>query len=203
MSNKKILAFMSVILFFLNHSIAITQDQLTKTEIEQYLSSISGLQSLDAEIDAESKNDDEATENQILFEPDSMSLTPISDSIEQITLHPTFEKFTAIINKAGFSSPQEWASTGDRIMIAYGAYQLKNPPQNKAATLDEIKNEMQTSLERIEKNQFISNEQKQTLINKIQKSMALMSDPNYIDNENIPIISPYLVRLNSLFKDYQ
>ena len=203
MKNKNILVIMSLILFLFNHSIALAQDQLTNVEIERYLSSITSLQLLDTQIEAESENDDQVVESQFFEETGTMSLTPITDSLSKITTHPTYDRFTAIIKRTGFSSPQQWASAGDRIMIAYSAYQLKNPPQNNGANMGAITDEMQASLERIEKNQFISSEQKQILKNKIQNSMALMSDPNYIENENIPIISPYIARLNSLFKDYQ
>ena len=203
MKNKNILVIMSLILFLFNHSIALAQDQLTNVEIERYLSSITSLQLLDTQIEAESENDDQVVESQFFEETGTMSLTPITDSLSKITTHPTYDRFTEIIKRTGFSSPQQWASAGDRIMIAYSAYQLKNPPQNNGANMGAITDEMQASLERIEKNQFISSEQKQILKNKIKNSMALMSDPNYIENENIPIISPYIARLNSLFKDYQ
>jgi len=55
----------------------------------------------------------------------------------------------------------------------------------------------------IKNNKFISQEQKQTLINKIEKSIEMIDDPNYNDDENISIISPYIKQLNSLFEEFQ
>jgi hypothetical protein len=100
-------------------------------------------------------------------------------------------------------NPKEWASTGDKIMMAYSAYQMKNYDRETAPTIGEIKQNMSEDLIKIKINKFISPKQKQVLINKIENSMALLSDPNYIDNENISIISPFIGRLNSLFKETQ
>jgi len=194
-------ASVTFFLFLFNYFPALAQDILNITEIEQYLVTYPQIHKISQEYEA--SNEEEEIDKPVILDQDEFSRTPISDNLDQLRTHPTFEKFTDIIKKAGFSSPRQWASAGDKIMMAYSAYQIKHPQQETAPSIEEIKKDMDEQRNLIEKNQFISNEQKQSLINKIENSMALLSDPNYIDSENISIISPYIERLNSLFKEYQ
>jgi len=80
---------------------------------------------------------------------------------------------------------------------------MKNYNGETLLSIDEVKKYMSEDLMKIKINKFISSKQKQVLINKIKNSMALLNDPNYIDNENISIISPFIGRLNLLFKETQ
>ena len=189
------------ILFFLNILPAMAQNTLSNGDIEKYIIVLPQIHQLSERY--QSGINKENKEETIVFNPDTLSLTPITDNLATLVNHPTFEEFTLIITKAGFLNAAEWANVGDRIMMAYSATQLINPVGNNAPSINFIKENMQTELSNVEKNQFISAEQKLTLINKIQKSMALLNNPNYIDNENITIIAPYIERLNSFFKEHQ
>ncbi|MBL4602734.1 MAG: hypothetical protein JKY84_08315 [Emcibacteraceae bacterium] len=189
------------ILFFLNILPAMAQNILSNDDIEKYIAVLPLIHQLSERF--QSGIDKENKEETMVFSPDTLSLTPITDNLTTLENHQTFEEFNLIITKAGFLNSSEWANVGDRIMMAYSANQLINPIDDNAPSINFIKENMQTELANVEKNQFISAEQKLTLINKIQKSMALLNNPNYIDNENITIIGPYIERLNSFFKEYQ
>tara|TARA_R110002073_G_scaffold204772_2_gene364514 strand:+ start:770 stop:1375 length:606 start_codon:yes stop_codon:yes gene_type:complete len=188
-------------IFFLNILAAQAQNTLDSIKIEQYLSTLPSLARLEEKYKAADNSENE--EYVSMLDSPEITRTPISDGLIRLRDHPRYDEFKDIVTDANFSDPEEWASTGDQIMMAYSAYQLKYPESANAPSLAEIKKDMQEDLEKINKNQFISAEQKQTLINKIENSMALLNDPNYIDSENISIISPYIERLNTLFKEYQ
>lgn len=191
-----------IFLFFLNFFSLNAQIPLKTYKINQYISTISQLDTMMTEYkndNPDEKNEEETT-SLIL---NSASLTPITDGLMEAKTHPTYAKFNDIITEADFSSAGEWASTGDMIMTSYSAYHLKKAIDEGRASLEEMKKEMIADRDNITKNQFISLKQKELLLNKIQNSVALISDPNYIDNENLSIISPYIERLDSLFKEYQ
>lgn len=189
------------LVFFLNFFPTLAQTTLQKAEIEQYIDALPQIYALSQT--TQPNDQEQGIQTPISLKTDEFSRTPISDSLVLLKEQPTYEKFNTIVMKAGFLSTEGWASAGDKIMIAYSAYHLKHPINKASPTIDVIKSDMQEQLKLIEANQFISGEQKQTLLNKIQNSMALLNDPNYIDSENISIISPYIERLNSLFEEYQ
>lgn len=184
------------IIVFLNFSPALAQSILQKAEIEKYIGIL-------PQISALAQLNDQETQPSTPLLTDEFGRTPISDNLIFLKERPNYNKFTDLIIKAGFLTAEEWANVGDKIMMAYSAYHLKYPSDNSSPTVNEIKSSMQDRSKLVEANQFISNEQKRILLKKIQNSMALLNDPNYINNENISIISPYIERLNSLFKEYQ
>jgi hypothetical protein len=84
-------------------------------------------------------------------------------------------------------------------MNAHAAYYRKrNYPDTSQLIID-----LEQKLSDIKSNQFISSEQKNVLINKLEKSIELINDPNYNGEEYISMISPYIERLNSLFEEFQ
>lgn len=189
--------FMSFFNFFSVNA----QTSLKPTEIERYLASLSQIQALMTNYqEAQSTEKKETIIDNTPPPSDATSRTPITDNLQRMESHPTYSRFEEIIISIGFKNSKEWADNGDKIMLAYSAYQLKNSNAQNPADLEEIKSNLDEQLSAVKKNQFISNEQKQTLINKIENSMALISDPNYIENENILIIEPFIERLNSLLR---
>lgn len=193
---------LAVLLFVINIFSAFAQNPLNNTDVENYLSSLPLLDALAENYEQDIKDQtEEITPPPI--DPSDISRTPVTDNLAFIEKHPTFDEFKNIISTAGFASADQWANVGDKIMMAYSAYQLKNPAIQATANLNIIKNKLIENLESIKKNQYISTQQKEMLINKIQNSMELINDPNYIDSENISIISPYIARLNSHFKEAQ
>lgn len=190
-----------IMMFFLNFFPVMAQSTLQNKKIEQYIGVFPQIYALSKT--TQPNEMEKETQPPISLQSDKLSRTPVSDNLTLLKETSTYDEFSKIIMRAGFLSTEEWASTGDKIMMAYSAYHLKYPMNKDTPSIDVIKMDMQDQLKSIETNQFISNEQKQTLINKIQNSMALLNDPNYIDGENISIIRPYIERLNSLFKEYQ
>lgn len=208
MKMKVLILNITVVLFTINIFSAHAQNILVKSDIEKYLSTLTPLKNL-AKINVGNPEDETEIKDQTedipppLFDPSNISRTPVTDTLEYTKNHPTFAEFSMIIDKAGFSSPDQWADIGDKIMMAYSAYNLKNPPSSEAADLNEVKRDLAKKLEAVRKNQFISKQQKETLIKKLQNSIELINDPNYIDSENISMISLYIEQLNSHFKEEQ
>ena len=193
---------MTFFLIFIPFMTANAENLLKTDHIDQYLTSLKRISVMMERYNKDNKTPPEQ-EVPPLPAVDELSKTPITDSLIFVRNHPTFSRFENIVTSAGFENIEQWADTGDKIMMAYSAYYLKNPEGNDAKPLAMIIEDLSAQREQIDNNQFISPEQKKTLIQKIENSIAMLNDPNYIDNENIMIISPYIKRLNSLFKEQQ
>lgn len=185
--------------YFFVLNTAIAQNVLNETEIEKYLATLAKLQTLNV---IEPEDDDSTGFADGQSQNDELvSYTPISDNLERMRNHSTFDSFSEIVIKAGFENPSQWAEVGDKIMLAYNAYFLTNPVDSNAPTLEEMKQDLSEQQKSVNANQFITPEHKKLLLNKIENSMAMLNDPNYIANENISIIRPFIGRLNSYLRN--
>lgn len=191
------ITFFFIFMIFFN---ANAQNTLNTADIDNYLTSLKNISSMMKKYNTEIQTQ-ENTDLTSLPPLDELSKTPISDTLEYVKSLPTYSNFEMIIKSAGFETTEEWAYIGDKIMLAYSAYYLKNPQDKNAISIDEFINDLNAKSDQIKNNMFISNEQKNFLVEKIENSIAMLKDPNYIDNENIKILSPYIKRLNTLFKE--
>lgn len=187
---------------FLNFFPANAQKTLESDEIEQYLRSLTTIKRSFETLESQNQTDEEES-IPVVSQYDDTSLTPISDNLDTLRNHPTYPDFIDAVKKHGFSSAAEWADVGDRVMNAVAGYYLNNPPPGVDKTIADLIEDMNNQKELIANNKYISSKQKQTLLEKIENRVALLNDPNYINNENIKIIRPYIKRLNSLFEEPQ
>lgn len=199
MKNDPILYLTIFFSFFFALNPAYAQNALNETEIEKYLSTLPKLRTLNA-IEPEETDSTRLAEGQTQND-ELVSHTPISDNLERMRNHSTFDSFSEIVIEAGFDNPAQWAAVGDKIMLAYNAYFLTNPADSNAPSLEEMKQDLSEQQKSVSANQFITPEQKKLLLNKIENSMAMLNDPNYIANENISIIRPFIGRLNSYLRN--
>lgn len=203
MKNKINILYCSFFLFFFIFSNVSAQNGLNNTVIENYIATIPELRELERASQIAKPESNEEADQTPPKKNTELSRTPVSDSLEYLQTQPFYEDFVHIINKYNFPNPKDWASTGDMIMMSYSAYHLKNPPNGNAPSIEALIKDLNDQKIKIEKNPYISMQQKQTLLNKLKNSIAMLNDPNYIENNNISVISPYIERLNSLFKEPQ
>jgi hypothetical protein len=196
------IVFLTFILIFSSFLPSQAENSLKPEQIKRYLNSLVKIK----ELINGPESENQAPQKESIPLPnntDNQSLTPISDTLEHIKNHHTFKSFEKIILISGFSTIEQWADVGDNIMMTYSAYHLINTPKEQTENISDIKIDLSNDLKKIESNKFINPEQKKFLIEKIQNSIALLADPNYINNGNIKIISPYIKRLNTLFEEHQ
>lgn len=183
-------------IFLLFCANANAQNSLKSVDIEKYLTTLPLIEKLIRDYN-DTKKESAIDSDTTIINNSGLSHTPISDSLEIAKMHPTYSDFLKIVKNAGFSSDDEWAKTGDKIMFAYSAYNL----QKMGGGVDEAVSNLAEKLEIVKSNKFISTEQKLILTENIENSMALMNDPNYINNDNIQILKPYIERLESLLRN--
>ena len=193
---------MTFFFIFIHFFTANAQNTLKSADIDNYLTSLKSISSMMERYNKENKPKEDM-ELKTLPPIDDLSKTPITDSLVYVKSHPTYSSLEMIVQSSGFQSVEEWANVGDNIMLAYTAFHIKNPAGSDAMPIEEMINDLTVQRDQISKNLFISSEQKNILTEKIENSIAMLNDPNYINNENIKILSPYMKRLNSLFKEQQ
>lgn len=193
---SKITFFFIFIFFFTANA----QNTLNSADIDNYLTSLKNISIMMNRYNNENQAK-ESADLTSLPPIDELSKTPITDTLEFVKSHPTYTTLEMIVKSSGFNTTEEWAYTGDQIMLAYSAYYLKNPQDKDAMSIEEMIKDLNAKDDQIKNNMFISDEQKSFLTEKIENSIAMLKDPNYIDNENIKILSPYIKRLNTLFKE--
>jgi hypothetical protein len=191
---------MTFFCIFMHFFTANAQNTLKSNDIDNYLTSLKSISSMMERYNKENKPKED-TELETLPTIGDLSKTPITDSLAYVKSHPTYSSLEMIVQSSGFQSVEEWANVGDNIISAYTAFYLKYSAGSDAKSIEETINDLTAQRDQISKNLFISSEQKNILTEKIENSIAMLNDPNYINNENIKILSPYMKRLNSLFKE--
>lgn len=122
---------------------------------------------------------------------------PMSQSLDRVKKHESYSEFTAIIHKAGFSSPEKWASIGDRIMRAYMFGRVV-----EGLTPEKIQ-DMRENMAEIEKNAYLSPEVRKKIIDNLKQTTAMADEmPENIkaDQESL---KPFLAKLKRLFEEQE
>ncbi|WP_138379118.1 hypothetical protein [Luteithermobacter gelatinilyticus] len=188
---KLSLKLSGIILLLIYHSAALAQPPLSGDKIEGFISTLPKLEELGEKYDIE--DDQEDLDSQA--SPDG-AFSPFTSSLRTLKGHKAYNDFMAIIREAGFSSAEEWAMVGDRVMRAFISTEIKGQHSSSRA-------EMEEAIKDVQNNPHISTEQKQAIINNLHQSMAMMSAASNAPAEDVKAIQPYLGKLKSLSKETQ
>lgn len=194
---KKLTALiLSLLLFFGPLSYAYAEPPLRKAEIEHFMDAMRPLQALSDkhDITGEETPPEEAPPKE---QDDPMAFAPMSDALKQIKQHDAYEEFQTIVKNAGFSTPEQWAVIGDRVMRAYMSYKVI-----KDITPEKIQ-EMMKTIEETEENEYLSSETKLQLLSSIRQTMYLVDNTPQNIIEDQEALKPYLEKLDILFKEEQ
>jgi len=126
---------------------------------------------------------------------------PMSQSLKRIRKHEAYGEFKHIIQKAGFSSDEEWAMVGDRVMKAFIALKMKKEMQHQPGQGGV--GELEESLKQIENNQHISSEMKERLLKQIKQSIIMIKSVSNSSPADQNALRPHMDNLNTQFKDVE
>ena len=194
MKKKLILGFGVVMLLamsFGNFHVAYAASPLTSDNIEHFMKAMKPLQQLSRKYDLEKETkgsvDDFATKE----------FAPMSRSLDKIKDHKAYDEFTDIILDAGFSSVDQWANVGDRVMKSYISLRMK-----REMTPEQIQ-EIKKSMAEIENNAYLSAEMKKQFMANLQRTMAMVNDISNSDKADQEALEPYLPKLDQLFEELE
>ena len=121
---------------------------LNKGDIKHFINAMKPLQALGEKYPFE-ENSDALTDTAGTEDTDVTRFSPMSRALAKVKDHPSFEEFKTIIHRAGFASPQQWATVGDRIMRAYTSLKVI-----ESMTPEKIQ-ELLKTIEEVKKNEYL------------------------------------------------
>lgn len=119
--------------------------------------------------------------------------TLMSSGIEDIKGHPVYDDLEDLVQEHGFSSVEDWAHTGDRVMNAWFALEMENQPQS-------MMQEMQAGMAEIENTPHLTAEQKAELKAMMQGTMNNLASVNKVPESSKALVKPYVQRLKAATK---
>lgn len=176
-----------VVLFMLAVASGAAAEALNDERIEGFLGSLEDLESLG-----------ERTENTAVFEDMGREIQesaregdfrPMSMMVEKMRDHSMHGEFAEVVAKHGFDRPEDWADTGDRIMRAVAAMELKGQDQG------DVQAEMDEMMKQMENNPNVSEQQRERMRQQMEQAMAGMKAMADAPQEDIEAVRPYRDRI--------
>jgi hypothetical protein len=99
-----------------------------------------------------------------------------------------------IIGRHGFSSGDQWAAVGSRIMNAYSAMHMDEESP-------EFQREMQQAIREIDQNPHLSAEQKEMMRNQMQMAMGMMTQMADAPAADVAAVRANRAKLDQVFDD--
>lgn len=176
-----------VVLFMLAVAMTATAEPLNDERIEGFLNSLQDLESLS-----------EHTENTEVFENMGQEIQeaarkgdfrPMSLMVEKMRDHSMHDEFADVVSKHGFDRPEDWAETGDRIMRAMAAMELKGQDQG------DVRAEMDAMMKQMEDNPNVTEQQRERMRQQMEQAMAGMKAMADAPQADIEAVRPYRDRI--------
>jgi protein-tyrosine-phosphatase len=136
-------------------------EALTDEKVQSFISSLETLQGMEDEF--EELNEDLATEEDATEMPDMSRI--FSSSVEKMKGHEMHDRLEEVVQQHGFSSPEEWGRTGDRIFQAWSALEMGEQS-------GQVDQEMAKAMEEIDNNPNMSEAQKQQMREMMSGAMS-------------------------------
>lgn len=178
---------LSIAVFMLAVAMMATAAPLNDTRIEGFLNSLEDLETLgertqDLEMFESMGQEIEASAREGDFRP--MSLM-----VEKMRGHSMHEAFADIVSRHGFDRPKDWANTGDRVMRAMAAIELKGQKQGN------VQAEMEAMMERMENNPDIPEQQRKRMREQMEQAMVGMKAMADAPQADVEAVRPYRDRI--------
>lgn len=136
-------------------------EALTDEKVQSFISSLETLQGMEDEF--EELNEELATEEDATEMPDMSRI--FSSSVEKMKGHEMHDRLEEVVQQHGFSSPEEWGRTGDRIFQAWSALEMGEQS-------GQVDQEMAKAMEEIDNNPNMSEAQKQQMREMMSGAMS-------------------------------
>ena len=105
-----------------------------------------------------------------------------------------------IITSHGFSDGDEWASTGARIVNAYGAVVME---EDQAGSYDDMQEQMEAQMQQLEQDPNISDEQLAMIREQMDNALAMMQQMSEAPEGDKQAVRDNRARLDSVFEQQQ
>lgn len=161
-------------------------DELSNQEIEQFIASMEKLQTMDEEFQAFEADDEDKSQM-----PDTDHL--VSEGLARLRGNKLYDKVDSIVRDYGFDNAEAWSQTGDRVLDAYIALQMKGKSGSAQSQMDKALREM-------DENSQMTPAQKEQMRAMMAQSMASMKSFAEAPPEDMAAVKPYQDRLDQVMQ---
>lgn len=162
-------------------------ESLTDSTVRSFINSLETLQGMEDEFEglAEDLSTDDETEQM----PDLSRV--FSSSVKKMEGHEMYRQLEDVVQQHGFSSPEEWGETGDRIFRAWSALEMGEQS-------GQVNQEMAKAMEEIDNNPNISEAQKQQMREMMGGAMSAYKEAANAPEEDKRAVRPHMDALRSV-----
>lgn len=161
-------------------------ESLTDSTVRSFINSLETLQSMEDEF--EGLAEDMSTEDGAEQRPDLSRI--FSSSVEKMEGHGMYRQLEDVVQQHGFSSPEEWGKTGDRIFQAWSALEMGEQS-------GQMNQEMAKAMEEINNNPNMSEAQKQQMREMMGGAMSAYEQAANAPEEDKRAVRPHMDALRS------
>lgn len=162
-------------------------ETLTDQKVRSFISSLEALQGMEDEY--EDLPDDLADEDSD-FEMEEVSRM-FSSSVEKMKGHRMYDDMERVARQHGFSSPEQWGETGDRIFNAWSAMEMGQ----QSGQMDQ---QMARAMAEMENNPHMSEAQKQQMREMMGGAMSAMDHLKNVPEADKQAIRPHMDALRAV-----
>lgn len=156
---------------------------LAETEIEAFIASVPDVQRWAIRQDAPVR---ELTERR--FDAETLAATPFSVGLQDIQGTQAYDELTDVVRAHGFTEPEIWAATADRVIRALAALQM----ERTGPTPDQLDQTRRQVLN----NPNLSAAEKEQILSSVGMATAMQTAPT----EDIEAVDPYAEQIAEALK---
>lgn len=164
-------------------------ETLTDQKVRSFINTLQALHGMEDNYDdmPEGLDTDES-------EPGMENMSSIfSSSVEKMKGHRMYDDLKKAVQQHGFSSPEQWGETGDRIFRAWSALEMGQMDQQPS----QMNQEMARAMEQIENNPNMSEAQKQQMRNMMGGAKSAMENAANAPEADKQAVRPHLEALRA------
>ncbi len=161
-------------------------DTLTDQKVRSFISSLEALQGME---DQYEDLPDDLAEEESDFEMEEISRI-FSSSVEKMKGHDIYNDLKGVVQQHGFSSPEQWGETGDRIFNAWSALEMGQQS-------GQMNQEMAKALEEMENNPNMGEAQKQQMREIMGGAMSAMDHVKNVPEADKRAVRPHMEALRA------
>ncbi len=162
-------------------------ESLTDSTVRSFINSLETLQGMEDEFEgmAEGMSREDETEQM----PDLSRI--FSSSVEKMKGHGMYRQLEDVVKQHGFSSPEQWGKTGDRIFQAWSALEMGEQS-------GQMNQEMAKAMEEINNNPNMSEAQKEQMREMMGGAMSAYEQAANAPEEDKRAVRPHMDALRSV-----
>lgn len=190
---QQVFSLAVVALFALVLAMPAAAGDLTDARIKGFVESLSALDQMAERYDDLDELEDIGEETQDATQDGEFN--PMSMAVREMRGHEIHDEFTAIVRDHGFSSAEDWADAGDRIVRAMMAIEMDRQGHG------DMRTEMEQAMREMEQNPNITDEQREQMRRQMEQAVSGMEAMADAPQADIDAVRPHADELRRAMEE--